>query len=595
VTARDWTLAVDFGTSNTAAAHTGPVSGDVETLPLTHTGATMASSVFVDPANGHVDLGGVALDRAEARPTGFVPAPKRHVATGTVTVDGVEVPVAHLVAAVLGAVLSRARAAHGDTAPSRLVLTHPEAWLPHQIGVLRDAAGRLGLPPATEITTISEPRAAAHHYTRAQALAEGRHIAVFDFGGGTLDVAVLRADSRGGFEVVAARGDNTLGGKTFDSTIRRWVEEQLDDNEPDQLEWLRLRAPMDAHLALDQSISRAKELLSEAQSATITVPAEAGRTQLQLTRAEFEELIAPALHSAAGLTEATLVDAGLTGPEQLEALYLTGGSSRIPSVHAALGRFGRIATLDDPKTVVARGAIAALRGRGDDTARMPSGGGAPGSGPLAARGGSAGGGLRRRWPVVAAAAAAVVALAGGGVYALTSGGGGSDGGTAAPQADQSTGGQPQAQSGVQKATDKEAVLAGLPDSLRSGLTRCDTSGETDTGGLQLSCSLVKDSPLFQGIVPPDGMAGATVSVDPDDAKQKVVALRKGIGASPNATTADLVENSSRTAAGLVSGPDHSGHFDVDYSNSLTGITLSLFGASSADTAKTFLSRSGLIS
>ena len=80
--------------------------------------------------------------------------------------------------------VARACAAHGDTAPARLVLTHPEAWSSNEIKVLLDAAAQLGLS-AAKITTISEPQAAAHYYSRAKALQPGQRIAVFDFGGGT--------------------------------------------------------------------------------------------------------------------------------------------------------------------------------------------------------------------------------------------------------------------------------------------------------------------------------------------------------------------------------------------------------------------------
>jgi len=226
--AREWTLAVDFGTSNTAAAHTTPLGGAVETLQLSHTGATMPSAVFVASPE-EIVVGDHARDRAESYPPGYVPSPKRSLGQGVVQVAGYEVPAARLVAAVLRAVLERACAAHGGSAPTRLVLTHPEAWLPREVQVLTDAAGLLGLPSSTEVTTVSEPRAAARYYAGGRGLEPGRLVAVFDFGGGTLDVAVLRADDAGDVEVVAARGDDGLGGRTLDAAVRGWVDRQLGD------------------------------------------------------------------------------------------------------------------------------------------------------------------------------------------------------------------------------------------------------------------------------------------------------------------------------------------------------------------------------
>lgn len=60
----------------------------------------------------------------------------------------------------------------------------------------------------------------------------GARIAVFDFGGGTLDIAVLTVTGPNAFQVIAARGDNGLGGKNIDALIQRWVEQRLADRDP---------------------------------------------------------------------------------------------------------------------------------------------------------------------------------------------------------------------------------------------------------------------------------------------------------------------------------------------------------------------------
>ncbi|MFF1553074.1 Hsp70 family protein [Rhodococcus erythropolis] len=354
-----WVLAVDFGTSNTAAAHTGIRSGSPETLPLTHQGNLMSSAVFVESPT-IIDVGDVALNRAETNPAAFIPSPKRVVGQGMVHVNGYDIPAALPVAAVLRFALDRATGVHRGQPPARLVLTHPEGWAPREIEVLREAAAALGYQ-IDSVVTVSEPRAAAHFYTRTEHLARGAKIAVFDFGGGTLDVAVLTATTADAFEVIAARGDNSLGGKNLDALVRRWVDVQLQDENPELLHFLRTAAPAHILRTLDDSIRRAKELLSSTESATISVldSRHDRRETLTLTRAEFESIIAPEIERAVALTHTALVDAGLTGPQGLTALYLTGGSSRIPLVQSRIAALGPIATLDDPKTVVVQGALIA--------------------------------------------------------------------------------------------------------------------------------------------------------------------------------------------------------------------------------------------
>ena len=318
----------------------------------------MTSSVYIETPD-HVDTGDVALNKAEDNPDGFLAAPKRVVPQQVFQINGYDVPASTPVAAILDSVVKRASREHNNQRPSELVLTHPEAWSDAEVKVLLDAAEKLGLN-ATTIRTVSEPKAAAQYYSTNSPLEPGDKIAVFDFGGGTLDVAALQVQPDGSFHIIAARGDNTLGGKSFDAFIRRWVDQQLEDDHPERLEYLRRHAPLSDRHAVEDSIRRAKELLSEHPTATISVPGDGETIRLQLTRSEFEEIIRYPVQRAVDLTRATLADAGINNPQDLKALYLTGGSSRVPLVQEEIKALGPVATLDDPKMVVAQGAISAV-------------------------------------------------------------------------------------------------------------------------------------------------------------------------------------------------------------------------------------------
>lgn len=353
-----WVLAVDFGTSNTAAAHRiGP--DRVETLPLTHTGNALSSSVFV--GQNAMSTGDVALNQASLDPAGFVVAPKSLVVAGSIVVRDREVPVSSIIAAVLRTVYGQALQRHNNEPPAEVVLTHPEAWSSRELSVLREAASIAGL--GGSVSLISEPRAAAFYYSRQHdaKIVKGSTIAVFDFGGGTLDVAVLTATNEWTFEVLRAGGDNALGGKSLDGAIARWVEQHLAEENPQLAAWLRTPDGLETRRTLDDQILKAKELLSEAPSATIRVRGNGSDMTLTLTRDEFEQLIEPQITRAVHLARGVLRDAGIGGGG-LQALYLTGGSSRIPYVHRRLAELGPIATLDDPKTVVAKGAAGFVAG-----------------------------------------------------------------------------------------------------------------------------------------------------------------------------------------------------------------------------------------
>lgn len=354
-----WRLAIDFGTSNSAAARR---SGDgVDAISLSHQGNLMPSAVFAE--GSEFVVGHAALNQAEADPEGFLPEPKRAIGSDSVRLGGQTREVSAVIGAVLKNIVERASRHYDGRPPADVVLTHPEAWDRQELKRLVEAAEAAGID-RRRLSLVSEPRAATYWYSASRRLGPGRKAAVFDLGGGTLDIAVLTPAANGSLRVIAARGDNSLGGRTLDARIRTWVESELEENDTEMLRKLR-EGGVAAALALDKSIREAKEVLSEAPKATITVAALGHETTIQLTRGEFEELIAPDVARAVDATRATLLDAGVS-PGSDTPLYLTGGSSRIPYIQDKLGELCRVATLDDPKTVVCRGALLGPTRRADD-------------------------------------------------------------------------------------------------------------------------------------------------------------------------------------------------------------------------------------
>lgn len=111
-----WTLAIDVGSSNTAAAHTSPRGGEVVPVALTHAGNLLPSAVHVS-AEGELLVGAGAANRADADLEGFVAYPKRAVGGRGPLVHGREVPAEELLAAVLRTAYAAACRAHGGQAP----------------------------------------------------------------------------------------------------------------------------------------------------------------------------------------------------------------------------------------------------------------------------------------------------------------------------------------------------------------------------------------------------------------------------------------------------------------------------------------------
>ncbi|QGU01397.1 Chaperone protein HscA [Corynebacterium kalinowskii] len=364
---QEWHFAIDFGTSNTSAAHTAPLSGAVETVALTHRSNLMPSAVYVE--GDKVLAGDTALLRGRRDASKLLLSPKRYIDHDQVQLAGSDADTRLLVASVIKAALERARTQHAGTDPATVTLTHPEAWSVHSVDQLKRAAEKAGVRPE-QIRTISEPRAAAIHYASQQRIEEGRHVAVFDFGGGTLDIAVLQSQADGNFKVVSAKGDNSLGGRTVDNLMFRWVIAQLEHDDPDFADYVRT-APVSVMHSLEEAIRESKELLSDTSSSTISVSTPQGERDVLITRDEFNGIIQDAVSRAVELTQAALQQAGVD--EATTPIYMTGGSSRIPYVQNRLGEIGTVMTLDDPKTVVSRGALrATLSGFTAGSAGTPS-------------------------------------------------------------------------------------------------------------------------------------------------------------------------------------------------------------------------------
>lgn len=363
-------LAVDFGSSNTAAAYLDS-GGRVHELRLSSTGALMSSAVLW--SHGRILVGQAAMQAMLTNPDGFEPSPKRRLADREIFLGDALVPVTDLVAAVLAEVFARAERVMGG-APDRVVLTHPDKWSAGQQQQLADAAVQAGTP-RERISLVSEATAAAQFYTATgRELPVGARVAVCDFGAGTVDVAVLDKQADGGFTVIAADGVEGLGGHDLDARIYSWVRQQLYSDEPVLAAELDDPTDVGGRLMLGDRIREAKEALSETAATAIAVRGSAGTRVVQLTRDEFDRLIGAEVDQAVELTRRVLADANRIRPSTSPpTIYLAGGSSAIPLIHNRLAELGAVATLGDPKTVVCQGALhAAAMPASSSTPAMPS-------------------------------------------------------------------------------------------------------------------------------------------------------------------------------------------------------------------------------
>ena len=224
-----------------------------------------------------------------------------------------------------------------------VVITVPAYFDDSQRQATKDAATLAGL---NVFRLLNEPTAAAIAYGLDQA-AEGV-VVVYDLGGGTFDVSILRL-RRGVFEVLATGGDSALGGDDFDQAITQWLiqEFKLDDElEHHMMRQLMLQA------------RAAKERLSTVEAVEISIDSsKQGALSCTLTRIQFDQLTQPLIKKSLVACRRALRDAGIT-QEDVAEVVMVGGSTRVLAVRDAIeGFFERKAQADiDPDQVVAVGA-----------------------------------------------------------------------------------------------------------------------------------------------------------------------------------------------------------------------------------------------
>ncbi|GHH26648.1 type VII secretion-associated protein [Amycolatopsis oliviviridis] len=372
-------VAVDFGTSSTCVV--ASINGREPQVVVVDGQPLMSSAVYAAP-DGTLFVGQEAERQAAVDPSRYEPNPKRRIDEGDLLLGDNVLRVTDVVHAVLKRAVTEARRLAGDAEVELLVLTHPADWGATRTRLLRQAAGGL----ARQVALVPEPVAAAVYHAATFAPADlnsertvefsgrpGDALAVLDLGGGTVDVSVVQrmpgspADrslpaKRAGFQVLATRGDPSFGGADVDQALLEHVGSLVSSVDPP--EWRKLvegRELTDRRRrrVLRQDVRGAKETLS--RHAYTDVPMPPPFADAHVTREDLERLIAGPLGRAVELTVGAINDSGLR-PKQLTAIFLVGGSSRIPMVSRLVHeRTGVVpTTLDQPETVVARGALRAV-------------------------------------------------------------------------------------------------------------------------------------------------------------------------------------------------------------------------------------------
>jgi Fe-S protein assembly chaperone HscA len=350
-------VGIDLGTTNSLVAG---VRDGTPMIIADPQGRNMVPSVLYFAAGGGVHVGHEARERMLDETGRTILSIKRFMGRGLadvaddlellpftasaeseniirIDVFGREYTPPELSAIILKHLKRNAEAALGEEVRNA-VITVPAYFNDAQRQATKDAGRIAGLDV---LRIVNEPTAAALAY----GLQEKKHgtIAVYDFGGGTFDISILKL-SEGIFEVLSTSGDTHLGGDDVDQTLMRMVEEEIGRN-----------LTRGEFQSVRKAVREAKEELSGQQQATIRVPSL--DYERELSRTDFQAGIAPIVERTLAPCRQALKDAGLQ-PADIDEVVMVGGSTRIPLVRQRVEElFGRAPHTEiDPDEVVALGA-----------------------------------------------------------------------------------------------------------------------------------------------------------------------------------------------------------------------------------------------
>lgn len=373
-------LGIDLGTTKSVIAVWDPQTEETRVLPNREGEPITLSVVTFDDETRQAIVGKPALARMMTHPHDVVYSVKRfigrtpddewvsydreHVTYGieedaehhvVIEAAGRKLTPPQISAEVLRKLKDDAGPAIGGRAVTQAVISVPAYFNDSQRRATQQAGELAGLFVPR---IIPEPTAAALAFGLGR---EPETVAVYDLGGGTFDISILRIE-HGLFKVMAIGGDTHLGGDDFDQTIVTWMKDRFEEQHPGITLPVTTDDSLRARLR-EEVAKRAKIALTEATDYPISVPdllitnGESYGLEATLTRGTFEALIRPLIGRSLQLMDETLRKANVAA-DDLSQILLVGGQTRTPAIRTAIREhYGRpLNTSVEPEEAVARGA-----------------------------------------------------------------------------------------------------------------------------------------------------------------------------------------------------------------------------------------------
>ena len=349
------TYGIDLGTTYSCIAKLDQ-NGNPEVIQNYVDGTyTLASAVFFEEDSGNTLYGESAKEYMETSPERLVQFVKREIGRPngkTYTIDGTTYTPIEISALILKKLKQMAED-QGESVQD-VIITVPAYFGFEEIEATRTAGKLAGM---NVMDLIAEPTAAAVSYCYRE-FQENQVVAVYDLGGGTFDISILKMSlikGANGEEInqvkqLASAGNDHLGGKDWDDILfsilldRYCQEIGMDVADLD----------LETRQSVRSKVEKTKKNLSQTDMAKVKIKSDAGPVNIVISREEFEEATSHLVAQTMDLMEVALTDAG---DVNIDKVLLVGGSTNMPMIKSAVeARFPGIVKVEDPDRAVAKGA-----------------------------------------------------------------------------------------------------------------------------------------------------------------------------------------------------------------------------------------------
>ncbi len=348
-------LGIDLGTSYSSVA--AEVNGKIEMIKVaTGAGAfgdsySMPTAVCVD--QGSMLLGQAAYNKRKLAPASFKSEFKRDFGTTTPYILGGEEYLPEQLYTEFFLYFKNMASEQMGEKVERVYITHPANYGNNKKRLIEKAASNAGL---FDVVLVDEPTAAAAGYAQKSRIEEGDILLVYDLGGGTFDVALIKKTSKGYVHLTEPLGISLCGGVDFDRAIFDDVMHKLEQNAGFDIERLMQEKRFTA--TLSEICIQIKHQLTQADSHTEPIAVGFDYFDYTIARTEFEDLIRPYVANTCEKVKDLLKNSGLVASD-IDKVLLVGGSSRIPLVRKMVQEtLQKDISLDaDPELAICQGAV----------------------------------------------------------------------------------------------------------------------------------------------------------------------------------------------------------------------------------------------